>query len=83
MYKKREMSEGISINLDKKNIEKTKQNLSPSQYVVSNTLNTITIGDTSAYLKEYCQLARQLEEVDNRLDTIRGRFLIRTDKQEY
>ena len=83
MYKKREMSEGISINLDKKNIEKTKQNLSPSQYVVSNTLNAITIGDTSAYLKEYCQLARQLEEVDNRLDAIRGRFLIRTDKQEY
>lgn len=75
MYKNREKSEGISIDLDKGKIDKNKKSLSVSQYVVSDTQNSIMIGDTSAHQQEYRRLMEQLTEIDGRLDAIRGRFL--------
>lgn len=79
MYKRREESEGISIDLKNIKIENSKNSLSASQYV-SDKRNTT--GDTSAYLKEYRKLVRELEEIDGRLEKLRGRFVISGDSKE-
>lgn len=81
MYKRREKSEGISINLENSKIENSKNSLCASQYV-ADPQSTILLGDTSVFLKEYRKLARELEEIDSRLEELRGRFVISDERKE-
>lgn len=74
LYQSRESIEGISHNTHIKAIEENGYNLCTTQYVTQTPEDTITIEDTSYYMKKYIQLADQLAEIDKQLGAVRSRF---------
>lgn len=75
MYEGRKTVEGISCDVKVSKIASQEYNLCTSQYVITNLIGTIMIGNTAEYMQKYGKLAGQLAAIDKKLEAVRGRFI--------
>lgn len=75
MYRARKTVEGVSCNVKVSKIASREYNLCTSQYVITNLIGTIMIGNTAEYMQKYEKLTGQLAAIDKKLEAVRGRFI--------